>query len=125
MSDTHGSPELDKDAAKLEALGADPGPTFADLQAPQQSTPRVLNKHRDARTDGALYVGRPSQWGNPFQFGRDGTRADVVAKYRAMICTDPRMQEQARRELRGRDLICFCAPLACHADVLLEVANAE
>jgi hypothetical protein len=32
--------------------------------------------------------------------------------------------EDARRELRGRDLACYC-PLdePCHADVLLAVAN--
>ena len=29
---THGSPELDEDAAKLAALGQDPGPTLADLE---------------------------------------------------------------------------------------------
>lgn len=27
ISPSHGSPELDADAAKLEAMGADPGPT--------------------------------------------------------------------------------------------------
>ena len=27
-------------------------------------------------------------------------------------------------ELRGRNLVCFCAPAACHGDVLLELANA-
>jgi hypothetical protein len=27
-------------------------------------------------------------------------------------------------ELRGKDLVCWCAPDACHADVLLELANA-
>jgi hypothetical protein len=29
----------------------------------------------------------------------------------------------ALSELRGKDLICWCAPEACHADVLLELAN--
>ena len=30
-----------------------------------------------------------------------------------------------RAELRGKDLSCWCAPdLPCHADVLLELANA-
>ena len=28
---THGSPELDADAAKLLALGADPGPTLREI----------------------------------------------------------------------------------------------
>jgi hypothetical protein len=30
-----------------------------------------------------------------------------------------------KRELKGKDLICFCAPKPCHADVLLEIANAK
>lgn len=33
MSDTHGSPELDEDAAKLREMGADPGPTWAEISA--------------------------------------------------------------------------------------------
>jgi hypothetical protein len=27
-------------------------------------------------------------------------------------------------KLRGRDLVCWCAPLACHGDVLIRLANA-
>jgi hypothetical protein len=27
-------------------------------------------------------------------------------------------------ELRGKDLACWCTPLACHGDVLLRLANA-
>jgi len=27
-------------------------------------------------------------------------------------------------ELRGKDLVCWCAPKPCHADILLELANA-
>lgn len=29
-----------------------------------------------------------------------------------------------KKELKGKDLVCWCAPLPCHADVLLELANA-
>jgi hypothetical protein len=32
--------------------------------------------------------------------------------------------DAAKRELSGKDLVCFCAPKGCHGDVLLEVANA-
>jgi Domain of unknown function (DUF4326) len=38
------------------------------------------------RTADRVYVGRPSKWGNPFVIGRDGSRNDVIAKYRAWIC---------------------------------------
>ena len=92
-----------------------------------KTTPRVVNKYHGGQhaLTGGVYIGRPSRWGNPFQIGRDGSRAQVVAKYRDMVCADPALQDAARRELRGRDLICFCAPAACHGDVLLEYANAK
>jgi hypothetical protein len=37
----------------------------------------------------------------------------------------PDLREQARGELRGKDLACWCAlDEPCHGDVLLEIANA-
>lgn len=84
--------------------------------------PKVVNK-RQALSRSALYVGRPTKWGNPFVIGRDGTRAEVIAKYEANL--SPELRAMAREELRGWDLACWCAPLACHADVLLRIANEE
>lgn len=83
--------------------------------------PRVLNQ-RDKPTDG-VYVGRPSKFGNPFEIGKDGTRAEVIHKYERWIRTQPTLIEAAKTELRGRNLICWCAPKACHATILLHLAN--
>lgn len=85
---------------------------------------KVLNARNVGKRSSAtqLYIGRPSKWGNPFVIGRDGSRADVIAKYRAWIVARPALMN-ALDELRGRDLICWCAPLACHGDVLIELAN--
>lgn len=83
--------------------------------------PRVLNR-RDHGASG-IYVGRPSRFGNPFLIGRDGSREQVIAKYREWLCEQPDLVAAAKIELHGKDLICWCAPLACHADVLLEIAN--
>lgn len=87
----------------------------------------------------AVVVSRPSKWGNPYKAGTwvrlDGghlpvqlkTVDDAVKLFR-LQATDPeighRLREDARRELRGQDLACWC-PLdkPCHADVLLEIAN--
>lgn len=88
-------------------------------------TPRVLNRRRHRPDEGGVYVGRPTKWGNPFRIGVDGTREEVVRRYREWLNTQPSLLEAARRELRGKDLVCWCAPLPCHADVLLEVANCE
>ena len=85
---------------------------------------RVLNKRTDKIPDGAVYVGRPSKWGNPFRIGKDGTREECIAKYRAYILRRIQQGELDPEELRGADLVGWCAPLPCHADVLLELANA-
>jgi hypothetical protein len=66
---------------------------------------------------------KAEQVGNPFVIGRDGTRAQVITKYRAWIVQQPALI-RALEELRGKDLVCWCAPEACHADVLVELANA-
>jgi hypothetical protein len=84
--------------------------------------PAVLNK-KDGPHQGAVYIGRPTKWGNPLVIGKDGTRADVVAKYETWLRSKPDLMAAAKRELQGMDLVCFCAPLACHGDVLLKVAN--
>lgn len=85
--------------------------------------PRVINKYHGAlQSDNSVYIGRPSKWGNPFAIGRDGNRAEVVAEYRAYVCGRPDLIADLR-ELRGKDLVCFCAPKMCHGDVLLELAN--
>lgn len=86
--------------------------------------PKVYNKrNKDAPAD-AVYVGRPSAFGNPFSIGKTNQRADVVRKYGEWIRTNPELVGRARAELRGKDLVCWCAPEACHADILVEIANA-
>lgn len=83
--------------------------------------PVILNK-KHARTEDAVCIGRPSIWGNPFVIGRDGSRADVVAKYETWLTAQPQLVARLPT-LQGRNLICWCAPLACHGDVLLKLAN--
>lgn len=85
--------------------------------------PTVLNKFHNRATNNSVYIGRPSLFGNPFIVGKDGTREEVVEKYREWISTQPELIERVVSELKGKDLICFCAPKACHGDVLLEIAN--
>lgn len=103
--------------------------------------------------DGAVYVGRPSKWGNPFLHAQKYLGLDVsLALFRNAVTGywNPAViqaggptkavayddhclwrkrlgghpQEVIRQELRGKDLACWC-PLdqPCHADVLLEIAN--
>lgn len=86
--------------------------------------PKLHNKyHRTAGPD-AVYVGRGSPWGNPFVIGRDGDRDEVCDLHERWLLADPVRVDSVRRELVGRDLVCFCHPARCHGDVLLRVANA-
>lgn len=98
---------------------------------------------------GAVYVGRPSIWGNPFHWRKAldadmaedeaGSRRIAVQSFRHWFADRPgeymgiKHSEMHARlpELRGRDLACWCPlvdangnPVPCHADVLLEWANA-
>lgn len=83
---------------------------------------RVLNKRTDRIPSDAVYIGRPSKWGNPFVIGRDGSRGEVLRKYQRWLCLQPGLIEVAQRELRGKDLVCWCAPCPCHGDLLLRIA---
>lgn len=103
--------------------------------------------------EGAVYVGRPTKWGNPWVVHVHtlrcspmhalcpvwvaDDRADATRKYRHDLVYPmhhgPRVPDldDIRTELRGRDLVCWCPltdqrgnPFPCHADVLLELANA-
>lgn len=89
--------------------------------------PIVYNKHNCGpliQMSQAVYIGRPSKWGNPFVIGRDGTRDEVIAKFEQYLFGNPELLAAVMSELKGRDVMCFCAPAACHGDVLVRVANA-
>jgi len=72
-----------------------------------------------------VYIGRPSDWGNPFVIGKDGDRADVIRKYRNWIMRQPDLLARVKKELQGRRIACWCKPEACHGDVLAEIADAD
>jgi len=83
---------------------------------------------------GAVYVGRPTKWGNPWKQGQIATPSnppmtvrEAVENYRKWMAANQSGPEKYRvpiASLRGKDLACWC-PLdqPCHADVLLEIAN--
>lgn len=69
-----------------------------------------------------VYIGRPSKWGNPFEIGPDGTRDEVISKYRNWIKQQPGLMSDLH-ELEGKTLGCWCSPKSCHGEVLFELAN--
>lgn len=61
-------------------------------------------------------------WANPFRIGRDGTRAQVIEKYRQHVLASPHLVA-ALPGLKDKVLGCWCNPLPCHGDVLCELVN--
>jgi hypothetical protein len=75
----------------------------------------------------ARCVCRPTRWGNPFDWRVHG-RPEAVRLYREALLAGrlPFTCKDVLKYLQGRDLGCYCSPDdECHADVLLEVANAD
>ena len=74
------------------------------------------------------YIGRPSLLGNPFAIGRDGTRDEVIAKYREWLWDEYQndvsgISSELKRlaalaQSGDLTLVCWCAPLPCHGDVI-------
>ncbi|WP_319498061.1 DUF4326 domain-containing protein [uncultured Cohaesibacter sp.] len=81
--------------------------------------PCVHNKRAGTAPKGAVYVGRGSEYGNPYELGKDGSREDCIEKFRRHVL--PKLDV---RPLIGKHLVCYCAPLPCHADLLLAAARA-
>ena len=72
-----------------------------------------------------VYIGRPSIWGNPYKIGRDGSRADVIEKFRSWVRANTKagLRAKAKHELRGKLLVCYCAPAPCHGDIWAFIAD--
>ena len=93
--------------------------------------PRVWNKRDPKCPKDAVYVGRPTKWGNPFSHLPSkvpGTvqcsdRLASIEAYAGYLESRYELKQAAKDELKGKDLVCWCAPLDCHADILLSAAN--
>ena len=68
----------------------------------------------------AVYVGRPSKWGNPFKL-TEYTLGVALEKYGEWLTERLLNDPDFLLPLKGKDLVCFC-PLdkPCHADILIK-----
>ncbi len=93
----------------------------------QLGVPRAVHCKRERHH---VYVGRnpkwmpPSKWGNPFVVGTHGARGECIGLYEGWLRENAALFATLD-ELRGLVLGCWCAPRACHADVLVRLANAS
>jgi hypothetical protein len=102
--------------------------------------PQVLNirhfpgfrERQPVTPPGAVYIGRrnaryglpATQWANPFRISQETDRDAVLAAYEKWLQSQRHLMA-ALHELRGLDLVCWCAPLHCHGDVLLRLLEAS
>lgn len=79
-----------------------------------------------------VYIGRPSEFGNPFALEKNASRAEVILRYRDHLIRKGRwdlakQKEYLKHKLKGKErgliLGCFCNPKACHGHVLAAVVD--
>jgi len=82
--------------------------------------PKLYNKNinKDIPKE-AIYVGRPTKFGNLYSHlsgtlakYKVKTRQEAIDRYREYIMGNPELLKAVKEELKGKDLICFCVPLA-------------
>jgi hypothetical protein len=85
----------------------------------------VVNRHHvlSPWPENYRYVGRGTPLGNPYIIGENGTREEVISKYESYLrdkieSGDPVAITALRALSDDSALVCSCAPLPCHADVI-------
>lgn len=87
---------------------------FLNLSCDSSKTHVVNIRHTRAYD---VYIGRPSEWANPFRVGIDGNRRQVCEMYLDYLLERPELIERGRVALKGKVLGCWCAPLTCHGHI--------
>ena len=96
-------------------------------------TPRptvVVNILKDQKAfdvyGGRAGLGFDGIFGNPYRIGRDGTRDEVIVKFRKYFFNRMSTDEDFKKrviDLKGLRIGCFCTPKACHLDVIAAYLN--
>ena len=82
----------------------------------------LFNKHHGDAPPNAVYIGRGSEWGNPFPIGQGGSRDEVCDKFEDLVKRRYEITKDALANLHGKPLVCFCYPKRCHGETLLKYA---
>ena len=78
--------------------------------------------------DGNNWPEISSDWCNPYKINKYNTREQVIEKYKHYIIN--KLIENNYnlcllfKKLRGKVLGCWCVPLQCHGEVLIQIINA-
>jgi len=88
-----------------------------DMFADRMDGPRgrTTVTHIDKR-GWTIPIDRRTIYGNPFVVGKDGSRDEVIERYKTEVL--PTLTPVQLHALKGQVLACHCYPQACHGDVL-------
>ena len=73
--------------------------------------------------DNERFPKNDSVWANPYKIGKDGSREEVIERYKKYIIEKIKNGECDLTELHGKNLGCWCAPEECHGNVLIQLIN--
>jgi hypothetical protein len=79
-------------------------------------TTKVVHKNKEPYD---ILIDRSTIFGNPYEIGVDGTRSEVIAKFKKYFDSNVELQIESEK-LRGKALGCWCKPKACHGDVIVD-----
>ena len=106
----------------------------------QYIRPKYNNLKEWMNDENNIYIGRcgvvfidkkrfpleSSNFANPYKIGKDGTREEVITKYKEYIENKLENNESLQKELilmKNKNLGCWCYPDMCHGNILLELIN--
>ena len=84
---------------------------------------KLYNKRDEKPPRSAVLIDRDTKWGNPFPLKNEADRENCLIKYINWLDLNPKLKEQMVRDLKDKDLVCWCAPLLCHGEIIMEIAN--
>lgn len=83
-----------------------------------------IGRHGIVFIEGKRFPSRSSNFANPFKIGKDGTREEVIIKYKKYIIERLNYDEKLKEELlalKNKNLGCWCYPELCHGNILIEL----
>jgi hypothetical protein len=82
--------------------------------------PTLHNIHHKQPLENKCYIGRGSQWGNPFVIKGLVTRDIAIQQHKEWLEKNPSLTQNLHH-LSGKELVCYCTPKPCHGDTLISL----
>lgn len=102
-------------------------PRFNDLKEWMDDPDNIyIGRAEIVFIDGRRFPKSSSNFANPFKIGKDGTRDEVIQKYKNYITEKIKTNNSLKLELvnmKNKNLGCWCAPERCHGYVLLDLID--